>query len=70
MVRQDILDKVQAYDKKKRTNLANILVGKVNGFNDPYARGIVHGLCLALVQVGAIDNCDAVDIMQDLHRDE
>lgn len=66
VIRKDIFDKVTAYDNETDTNFATLLSQKVNGANTAYTRGVVHGLCLALTQLGVITNYDAQDILYGL----
>ena len=63
-IRPDIFAKITANDKKRKSNLATALAQKVRGAHDPYTRGVIHGICLALSQEGVITRTDAMDILE------
>lgn len=77
IIREDIFSALKEYDKKKKTNFASLLSQKVtdaklakcgNEAYNAYKRGEVHGLCLALVNLGLITCADAQDILYELAR--
>ena len=63
-IREDIFNKVVAFDSEHGTAFSVMLANKVNGAEKgAYFRGIVHGLCLALTEMGVITRADALDIL-------
>ena len=77
VIREDIFNALKEYDRKKRTNFASLLPQKVTDAKlakctdkayNAYKRGEVHGLCLALVNLGLITCDDAQDILYGLHE--
>jgi hypothetical protein len=63
-IRKDIFDKLVAFDNENGTGFAMTLSHKVNGAEKgAYFRGIVHGMCLALTELGVITRADALDIL-------
>ena len=77
VIREDIYSALNEYDKKKRTNFASLLLQKVTDAKlakcvdkayNAYKRGEVHGLCLALVNLGLITCDDAQEILYGLYE--
>ena len=66
IIRADLLDAIKKYDTRHKTNFAEILPRKIAECNSSYNRGVIHGLCLALVQNGVLTNGDAMEIMENL----
>lgn len=66
IIRADLLDAIKKYDTRHKTNFAEILPRKIAKCDSSYKRGVIHGLCLALVQNGVLTNDDAMEIVKNL----
>ena len=56
--------KIKTYDMDNGTHFYDKLMEKVNKPDTQYYSGIVHGFCLALVELEIITGGDAVDILE------
>jgi len=62
-IRPDIFAKITANDKKRKSNIATAIAQKIQRADTPYTRGVIHGICFALMQEGVITHADATDIL-------
>ena len=69
----DIIKKIENYDKMHGTDFAEIVQEKFNAIkkaNVSYRRGILHGMCLILISLGVITPVDAVTLLEEVSQDE
>ena len=65
-IRTNIQKKIKAYDDKNGTLFMTILADKTSApRSDDYSAGVIHGILLALSQLGVITNSDAIDIFDE-----
>jgi hypothetical protein len=62
----NIQEKIKAYDDENGTSFMAVLADKTSApRSNDYSAGVIHGILLALSQLGVITNSDAVDILDE-----
>lgn len=69
----DIIKKIENYDKTHGTDFADMVQKKLNEIkkaNVSYRRGILHGMCLILTDLEVITPSEAVTLLEEVSLDE
>lgn len=69
----DIIKKIETYDKSHGTDFAKIVYEKMNATkkaNIPYRRGILHGMFLILNHLEVITPNEAIALLGEVSPDE
>jgi hypothetical protein len=69
----DIIKKIENYDKSHGTDFARIVQEKLNAtkkVNVPYRRGMLHGMFLILNNLEVITPNEAIALLEEVSPDE
>lgn len=65
-IRTNIQEKIRAYDDENGTSFMTVLAVKTSApRSNDYSAGVIHGVLLALSQLGVITNSDAIDVLDE-----